>query len=175
MKKLKLLPLLLLCLLALAACGDQRDNQAQDEADPTAGVGDVNMGAYSLSLPDGYTLTETENGGADLTKDDAVVGGVQVIPYENASGVGFQTFSTDTDSLTGILPKLYPDAETYPDHSFESGMYGSFDLTVVPDTGSEIHHFFAQEDQFYDLWFLSDAVPSDDAETILSTFAFNET
>lgn len=158
-----LLPLVLCC-----ACGEE------EAADTPAGEL-LETDAYSVVLPENVTAKENGDGTVTLFLDFVEVGGITVIPYENAEELSMDDILTDDtirQKLDDLLNLVAPEGKV--DHMFSNDLRSSVCLEVLPwpeqETAATIHYFFPQGDQFYDVYFLELLVPTEAENIILDSF-----
>lgn len=169
-----LLALSVLLLSFCCGCADGKagaDDTAQDTAEKT-----VTTEVYSLTLPENVTAEEGEDGALTLYRDGVEVGGVQVIPYENAEDLDIQAIMDDEihAKFEELRHLLSPDGE---DAAMFSSEGNTFSLMLYPETEEDpvetMHFFFPQGDVFYDLFLHRDGtLTSEEEEAIFDSFAF---
>lgn len=155
----KLTPLVsLVFLLALSAC-----SAAQT----------VETDQYSLALPQGVSCEEEADGLRFLGSDGAAWGGLEVIPWENADQLGFRDpGAVEEDDLSGLTDALLEEGEVLVAESYSSSLSSDFLLNLTTDRRQEeLHYFYCQENQLYDLWFSADGLSQEDAEAVAASFS----
>lgn len=171
---------LILAALCLTCCACTSAEAPKE--DTPADTSEFKTDAYTLTLPQGLTAQEASNGSVTFLLEDKEVGGIAVVPYENADQLTLEAFgegdteAADTldNTLKDFLTLIVPDRK--PDYMFSDSVHGSFTLSVVNEDGSNsmLHEFYPDGDQFYDVFLeeVSDVTP-EQKETVWSSFALN--
>lgn len=185
---------LILAVLCLVCCACTSTEAAKGNV--PAATDELKTDAYTVSLPQGFTARSTGGNGTSILLNDTEVGisavfylngmevgGIAVIPYENADQLTLDAFSQGGtaeaealhDTLKDFVTLLAPGDQS-PDYMFSDGSYGSFTLSVVNEDGTNsiMHEFFPAGDQFYDVFFeeASDVTP-EQKEAVWSSFTLN--
>jgi len=164
--------------LACCAC----TSAEAPEEDAPIDTNEFKTDAYTLALPKGLTAQESGDGSTAFLLNEKEVGGIALIPYENADQFNLDAFGEGDEeaanaldnTLKDFLKLIVPDRK--PDYMFSDGSYGSFSLSVVNEDGTNsiLHELFPAGDQFYDVFFeeISDVTP-EQKEAVLSSFTLN--
>lgn len=156
----KLVPFLLaVCaLLSLCAC----------EGEPQT----ISTAQYTLSLPDGYTAEPQDDSSLLFLADNAPVGGLRSLPWEDTGDLGFQNVKDPTDdNLTPLLTALLDEGEVVEVSSFSSSLDSDVELHLLTNQRHESHYFFLQDKVVYDLWFQTGSLTEDAETAILQSFS----
>lgn len=156
----KLVPFLLaVCaLLSLCAC----------EGEPQT----ISTAQYTLSLPDGYTAEPQDDSSLLFLADNAPVGGLRSLPWEDTGDLGFQNVKDPTDdNLTPLLTALLDEGEVVEVSSFSSSLDSDVELHLLTNQRYESHYFFLQDKVVYDLWFQTGSLTEDAETAILHSFS----
>lgn len=163
----KLIALCFAALLTLVLCCACGEEEGADTLLETA--------AYSVTIPGGITAQEEADGSVTLLLDQEKVGGITVIPYENAEVLRIKDIPTEEDlkNIDALLSLIAPEGKV--DHMFEGGASGPVSLSVIPwpeqEAPATIHYFFPQDDVLYDLYFLELEAPAEVQTVMLNSFA----
>lgn len=175
MRKQTVLFLALSALLLSFCCGCA-DGKAETEDTAQDTGKTVTTEVYSLTLPETVTAEEGEDGALTLFRDGVEVGGVQVIPYENAEEAAANRITREEGRAMceELLRLLSPDGN---DASMFSQGGDTFCLSLYPETEEDpvetMHYFFPQGDVFYDLFLHRDGTLSDaEEQAIADSFVF---
>lgn len=175
MRKQTLLLLALSALLLSFCCGCADGKAETEDPDQDAGK-TVTTEVYSLTLPETVTAEEGEDGALTLFRDGVEVGGVQVIPYENAENLDIDEIMDEVvhAKFEELLRLLSPDGE---DAAMFSSYKDTFCLSLCPELVENpvetMHYFFPQGDVFYDLFLHRDGTISDaEEQAIADSFVF---
>lgn len=151
------------------------------KAEPGAGDTTQNVDAkvlktdvYSFVLPNSLSAKEGEDGSLALFLDGAEVGGVVIIPYENAEELRIEEINNEEGraKFEELLNLVAPEGQEA--HMFSTDTQDTFCLTVVPASEREgekqtesIHYFFPKGDMFYDLFFQRDGSLSETEQQVI--------
>lgn len=174
-----LLGLAALLVSLLCACGENAPKTADENIQKNESVKPESVKtepftteAYSFDLPETVTAEEGADGGLTLfLLDGEDVGGVQIIPYEDARALRADDMTTEAGRVkfNELLVLVCPEDKV--DHMFSASTEGSFCLDVIPHPGEDapesIHYFFPKEDVFYDLFFQRNGFLSETEEQVI--------
>lgn len=179
-----LLGLAALLVSLLCACGENAPKTADENIQKNESVKPESVKtepftteAYSFDLPETVTAEEGADGGLTLfLLDGEEVGGVQIIPYEDARALRADDMTTEAGRVKfdELLALVCPEGNV--DHMFSASLEGSFCLDVIPHPGQAApesrHTFFPKGDVFYDLFFYQDGgLPRAEDQVILGSFS----
>lgn len=168
-KKIAALGLAAGLLLALCcACGEE------ETADTPAGEL-LETDAYSVAVPQSITAQEEVDGSVTLLLNQEKVGGITILPYENAEELWMDdSLADDTiqKKADDLLALVAPEGNV--DHMLEGSASGPLSLSVIPwpeqKAPATIHYLFPKDDVLYDLYFLELEAPADVKTMMLDSF-----
>ena len=168
---------LLAAAMLLALCAGCGVDQTAAPADPPKGE-TVTTTDYTLSLPEGFTAQEKEDGTVTLLLDGKEVGGVTTISFANAADLLTIDVLSESgrDTTENLVRLIAPEGDMASMLTIEEGCLL---LSLAPDTPegageATLHHLFPQGDQLYDLHFQTSQVPEDQQQILADGFALNE-
>lgn len=163
-------------LLLCFCCGCAEEQPNEEDAVQGVHVQTLNTEVYSLALPETVTAEEGEDGALTLFRDGVEVGGVQVIPYEDAEDLDIDDIDTEEGGAKFDALRLLISPEDEDAYMFSTSG-DTFCLSLYPEQEEDpvetMHYFFPQGDVFYDLFLHRDGTISDTEEQVISdSFAF---
>lgn len=185
MKKLSFLTVLCFLLL-LCACGQQSSDSDQSQTTDTPATADtqteeqdagtpLTTAHYTLTIPSSCTTQEQAEDNLDLLYQGEVIGGVKVIPYENAALPRQNLDAMSEEGLDTLLAQITGTTASV-DHMF--GSYGTDGIQLWFTTGeqAENHYLLPAGDQFYDLWLYDreDGLPAESQNLLSESFTLTQ-
>lgn len=163
-------------LLLSFCCGCADGTTNAEDAMQGVHVQTLNTEVYSLALPETVTAEEGEDGALTLFRDGVEVGGVQVIPYENAEDLDIDDIDTEEGGAKFDALRLLISPEDKDAYMFSTSG-DTFCLSLYPEQEEDpvdtMHYFFPQGDVFYDLFIHRDGTISDTEEQVIhDSFVF---
>lgn len=124
---------------------------------------------FSLTLPDGFTLTHQEDDSGILSYHGQAVGGLRVLSLPGAENANRAKTLTQED-FAGLWAQLHPDI-ALGDFTISDGLYDSFVLTAATGQGSEVHNGFPVDDRVYDIWYWDGTLSAESADALVRSVA----
>lgn len=137
----------------------------------------LERGAYSLAIPNSIMVQEEGNGELTFFQGGNAVGGILVIPFENADALRIDEISDEKTSIRfdDLLSAISSEEEI--SYMFSTHK-DTFCLSLVSESEENavesIHYFFPDGDVFYDLFFQREGSLSEiDQQEIYGSFVLD--
>lgn len=155
--------LLVVVMVALAGCtaAQTNDTTPAAQADDTAPA----VQTADFTVPDGYTLEKGADNTYTITKDGQSIGGIipTALSPDALKEEGDETIDTYLNSLGGNNKTV-----EFVTMYFGGTIHANVALTDSGDNSrtEQTHVLFAKDSKCYDLWYNSETVTADDAESL---------
>ena len=174
MKRNLALAAFLTALILAACCACSNANAGTADTGPQTWE---ESDAYTLQLPQGFSVQKGETGAVTLSLNDQGVGGVQTLSYVDAQSLLTMDFTKEENKATvdALAQQIAPGQPMAAMLNHTEGDPYLL-LTLAPDTsatgGQEetAHYLFPQGDKVYDLYFQVSEIPAEQQQLLVDSF-----